>query len=113
MKWAFKVKANPIGKIIKHKAILVAKGFLQREDIDFEEVFTLVTRIETIRLVVDISHNHNWPIYQMNVKSTFVNGPLEEEVYVGQPHGFVVKDQELKFYKLKKILYGLKQAQRS
>lgn len=84
--------------------------YLQREGIDCEEVFAPVVRIKIIRLVVGIANNHNWPIYQMDVKSAFLNGLLEEEVFVGYPHGFVVKDQELKFYKLKKALYGLKQA---
>ena len=76
------MKANRKGEIIKHKARLVAKGFLQREDIDFEEVFTPIARIETIRLVVGIANNNNWSIYQMDVKKFFLNGPLEEEVYM-------------------------------
>lgn len=61
----------------------MAKGFLQREGIAFEEVFTPIARIEIIRLVVGIANNHNWPIYQMDVKSAFLNGPLKEGVYVG------------------------------
>ena len=65
-------------------------------------VFALAARIETIRLVVGIANNHNWHIYQIDVKSACLNEPLEDEVYVGQPPGFIVKDQELKFYKLKK-----------
>lgn len=71
MKWVFKVKANHKGEIIKHKARLVAKRFLQRESIDFEEVFSPVARIETIRLAIGIVNNHNWCIYQMDVKSAF------------------------------------------
>lgn len=108
VRWVFKVKENPMGEIIKHKAKLVAKRFLQREVIDFEEVFTSVTRIETIRLVVDIVNNNNWSIYQMDVKYAFLNRPLEEKVYVEQPPDFVVRNQESKFYKLKRMLYGLK-----
>lgn len=76
MKWVFKMKENCKGEIIKHKARLVAKGFLQREGIDFEEVFTPVDRIETIRLVV-IANNHSWAIYQLDIKSTFLNRFLE------------------------------------
>jgi hypothetical protein len=113
VKRVFKVKINPKGEMIKHKARLVAKGFLQREWIDFEEVFTSVAKIETIRLVVSIVNNNNWPIYQMDVKSGFLNELLEKEVYVGQSPDFVVRNQELKFYKLKKVLYGLKQASRA
>ena len=113
MRWVYKVKANPKGEVIKHKARLVAKGFLQREGIDYEEVFTPVARLETIRLVVGIAHSNNWMVYQMDVKSAFLNGPLVEEVYVGQPPGFVIKDQEMKYYKLHKALYGLKQAPRA
>ena len=76
------MNVNSKGEIIKHKARLVAKGFLQRECMDFEEVFSSVARIKTIRLVVGIANNHNWPIYQMDVKYAFLNRPLEEEVYV-------------------------------
>ena len=84
VKWVYKVKENPKGKIVKHKARLVAKGFLQREGIDYDEVFAPVARLETIRLVVGISNSENWQMYQMDVKSAFLNGPLEEEVYVDQ-----------------------------
>jgi len=113
VKWVYKVKANPKGEIIKHKARLVAKGFLQKEGIDFDEVFAPVARHETIRLVVAMANNNSWPLYQMNVKSAFLNGPLDEEVYVRQPPGFVIKNQEAKVYKLRKALYGLKQAPRA
>lgn len=91
VRWVYKVKANPKGEVIKHKARLVAKGFLQREGIDYEEVFAPVARLETIRLVVGIAHNNNWMVYQMDVKSAFLNSPLVEEVYVGQSPGFVIK----------------------
>lgn len=91
----------------------MAKGFLQREGIDYEEVFTPVARLETIHLVVGIVHSNNWMVYQMDVKSAFLNGPLVEEVYVGQPPGFVIKNQEMNYYKLHKALYSLKQAPRA
>lgn len=112
VKWMSKVKANPKGEILNHKARLLANGFLQRECIDFEEVFASLAMIETIRLVVDIVNNHNCLIHQMDVNSAFLNRPLEEEVYVGHTSGFVVRNQELKVYKLKNTLYGLKQAPR-
>src|ERR1051325_1727537 len=82
VKWVYKMKANPKGEIVKHKARLVAKGFLQREGIDYDEVFAPIARLETIRLVVGITNSKNWRMYQMDVKFTFLNGPLEEEVYV-------------------------------
>ena len=113
VKWVYKVKANPKGENFKHKARLVAKGFLQRECIYYDEVLSPLARLETIRLVVGIVNSNNWSMYQMNVKSSFLNGPLEEEVYVEQPLGFMVKNQDGRVYKLKKELYGLKQAPRA
>jgi hypothetical protein len=108
VKWVFRLKFNSKGVVTRHKARLVAKGFLQKQGIDFDEVFAPVTRMETIRLVTAIANNNNWSMYQMDVKSAFLNGPIEEEVYVAQPPGFIVKNQENKVYKLRKALYGLK-----
>jgi hypothetical protein len=71
--------------VTRHKARLVAKGFLQKQGIDFDEVFAPVTRIETIRLVTAITIKNNWSMYQMDVKSAFLNGLIKEEVYVVQP----------------------------
>ncbi|CAJ2647569.1 unnamed protein product [Trifolium pratense] len=113
VKWVYKLKVNSKGEITRHKARLVAKGFLQREGIDYGEVFAPVTRMETIRLVTAIANINDWPMYQMDVKSAFLNGPIDEEVYVAQPPGFKVKNQESKVYRLKKALYGLKQAPRA
>ncbi|CAJ2632822.1 unnamed protein product [Trifolium pratense] len=113
VKWVFKVKVNSQGEVTRHKARLVAKGFLQKEGIDFEEVFAPVARIETIRLVVGLANINNWSIYQMDVKCAFLNGPLDEEVYVKQPVGFQVDGQKDKVYRLHKALYGLKQAPRA
>jgi hypothetical protein len=111
--WVYKLKVNPKGEITRQKARLVAKGFLQREGIDYGEVFAPVTRMETIRLVIAIANFNDWPMYQMDVKSAFLNGPIDEEVFVAQPPGFIVKNQESKVYRLKKALYGLKQAPRA
>ena len=110
VKWVYKVKINSKGKVTWHKARLVAKGFLQKEGIDFDEVFSPVARIETIRLVVGLAEINSWHICQMDVKCAFLNGPLDEEVYVKQPVGFVKHDEERKVYRLQKALYGLKQA---
>ena len=95
--------------MVKHKARLVAKGFLQREGVDYGEIFASVARIETIRLVVAIASMRRWSMHQLDVKSAFLNGPLEEDVFVDQPPGFQVDGQEDKVYKLKKAQYGLEQ----
>ncbi|KAK2417383.1 putative mitochondrial protein [Trifolium repens] len=113
VKWIFKVKKNPDGSILKHKARLVARGFLQQQGIDYSEVYAPVARMETIRLVISIASSMNWSLFHMDVKSAFLNGPLEEEVYVSQPPGFEVKTEKHKVYKLHKALYGLKQAPRA
>ncbi|CAJ2662747.1 unnamed protein product [Trifolium pratense] len=113
VKWVYKVKVNPKGETIRHKARLVVKGFLQKEGIDFNEIFAPVVRMDTIRLVTAIAHYNKWSMHQMDVKCTFMNGPLEEEVYVVQPPGFIDKGNESKVYKLNKALYGLKQAPRA
>jgi len=110
VKWIFKRKLNPDCSISRHKARLVAKGFLQKQGLDFLEVFAHVARLETIRLVVAIAYAKNWSISQLDVKSAFLHGPLEEEVYSQQPLGFIVKGKEELVYKLNKALYGLKQA---
>ncbi|KAK2359746.1 putative mitochondrial protein [Trifolium repens] len=113
VKWVYKLKLNSKGEVTRHKARLVARGILQKEGIDYDEVFAHVTRMETIRLVTAIANMNDWPMYQMDVKSAFLNGPIEEEVYVTQPPGFVVQSQKSQVYKLNKALYGLKQAPRA
>jgi hypothetical protein len=82
LKWVYKTKLNPDGSISKHKARLVARGFLQKEGIDYNEVFAPVARHETIRLVVTLANLRGWGLYHLDVKSAFLNGPLEENVYV-------------------------------
>lgn len=108
VKWIYKVKMNPKDEVIRHKEKLVAKGFLQKERIDYDEVFAPIARIETTRLVVGLANIHNWLICQVHVKCAFMNDPLDEEVYVTQPVGFVKQDQEKKVCRLHKALYGLK-----
>jgi hypothetical protein len=88
----------------------VAKGFRQRENIDFFDTFSPVTRITSIRVLISIAAIYNLTLHQMDVKTAFLNGDLEEEIYMEQPEGFVIHGQEEKVCKLDKSLYGLKQA---
>ncbi|GJU25754.1 retrovirus-related pol polyprotein from transposon TNT 1-94 [Tanacetum coccineum] len=101
------------GGILKNKARLVARGYRQEEGIDFEESFAPVARLEAIRIFLAFAAHMNMVIYQMDVKTAFLNGNLREEVYVSQPDGFVDPDKPNYVYKLKKALYGLKQAPRA
>ncbi|PHU21402.1 Retrovirus-related Pol polyprotein from transposon TNT 1-94 [Capsicum chinense] len=113
LKWVFRTKYHADGSIQKHKARLVAKGYSQQQGIDFNETFSHVARFETVTTFLALAGKLNWPVYQFDVKSSFLYGDLEEEVYVSQPEGFVVNGKEDKFYRLKKALYGLKQAPRA
>jgi transposase InsO family protein len=112
-KWIFKNKVNEDGQIIRNKARLVCKGYAQVEGIDFEETFSPVARLEAIRMFLAFACFKNFKIYQMDVKSTFLNGNLEEEVYIEQPEGFILSENKDYVCKLKKALYGLKQAPRA
>jgi hypothetical protein len=105
VKWIYKIKHKPDGSIAKYKARLVAKGFLQKQGIDYTEVFASVARLETVRLVIAIANHLNWDFVQLDVKSAFLNGKLEEEVYVEQPQGFTVTGKEDYVLKLHKALY--------
>ncbi|GJW39215.1 retrovirus-related pol polyprotein from transposon TNT 1-94 [Tanacetum coccineum] len=113
LKWIYKVKMDELGGILKNKARLVAHGYRQEEGIDFEESFAPVARIEAICIFLAFAAHINMIVYQMDVKTAFLNGILREEVYVSQPDGFVDTDRPNHVYKLKKALYGLKQAPRA
>nr|GEU51275.1 hypothetical protein [Tanacetum cinerariifolium] len=113
LKWIYKVKLDEYGDVLKNKARLVAKGYRQKEGIDFEESFAPVARIEAIRIFIANAASRNMPIYHMDVKTTFLNGELKEEVYVSQLEDFVDPDHPTHFYRRKKALYGLKQAPRA
>lgn len=98
MKWVFKSKFKPDKSLLRRKTHIVAKGYSQREGIDFEEIFSPVTRMEIMRLFLSIGAQKEWKIYQLDVKSTFLNGELNEEVFVSQPKGFTVIGKENHVY---------------
>ena len=107
-KWVFKNKLNEQGKIVRNKARLVCKGYAQVEGQDFDETFAPVARMEAIRMFLAYACHKRFKVYQMDVKSAFLNGNLEEEVYMEQPEGFYLTDKPDYVCKLKKALYGLK-----
>lgn len=113
VKWVFKKKMNAQGDIERYNARLVAKGYKQKAGIDYDNVFAPVARMETIRLLISQAAQLKWPIFQMDVKSAFLNGVLKEDVYIEQPPGYMKVGEEKKVLKLKKALYGLKQAPRA
>jgi hypothetical protein len=113
VKWVYKTKLHLDGIVQKHKARLVAKGYAQKSGIDYNETFAPVARLDTIRTLIALATQKGWKLFQLDVKSAFLNGVLEEDVYVEQPEGFEVKNAGHKIYKLRKALYGLKQAPRA
>lgn len=113
VKWVYKKKCNVEGEVERYKARLVAKGYRQKAGIDYDEVFAPVARMDTIRLLIAQGAQQRWPIHQMDVKSAFLNGTLEEEVYVEQPPGYAKAGKEHLVLRLRKALYGLKQAPRA
>nr|GEW53143.1 hypothetical protein [Tanacetum cinerariifolium] len=112
IKWLWKNKHDEENTVIRNKSRLVAKGYDQKEGVDFEESFVPVARLEAVRLCIAYAAHKSFTVYQMDVKTTFLYGPLKEEVYVNQPDGFVDPYHPDKVYRLKKALYGLKQAPR-
>jgi len=109
-KWVFKYKRNDSGEIIKRKARLVAKGFTQKFGIDYTNTFSPTLRMDSLRLIITLSLKLNFNIIQLNVKSSYLNADLNEEIYMKAPQGH--EDYENKIWKLKKAIYGLKQSGR-
>nr|GEU67189.1 copia protein [Tanacetum cinerariifolium] len=113
MKWLWKNKRDEENIVIQNKSRLVAKGYAQKEGVDFKESFAPVAQLEAVRLFIAYAAHKSFTVYQMDVKTTFLYGPLKEEVYMNQPNGFVDPYNPDKVYRLKKALYGLKQAPRA
>jgi hypothetical protein len=111
-KWIYKTKYDSKGKIERFKARLVAKGFTQREGIDYTETFSPISKKDSFRIVMTLIAHYDLELHQMDVKTVFLNGDLQENVYMTQPEGFVVEGKEHMGCKLKKSIYGLKQASR-
>jgi hypothetical protein len=111
-KWIYKTKYDPKGNIERFKARLVAKGFTQREGIDYKETFSPVSSKDSFRIVMALVAHFDLELHQMDVKTAFLNGDLDEDVYMTQPEGFVVEGKEHLACRLKKSIYGLKQASR-
>jgi hypothetical protein len=108
-KWVFKKKLRQDGTIEKYKASLVTKGYTQKEGEYFFDTYSPVSRLTTIHVLLSLAASHGLLVHQMDVKTSFLNGELEEEIYIAQTDGFVVKGQEDKVCKLVMFLYGLKQ----
>ena len=111
-KWIYKIKHAANGSVEKYKARFVARGFSQKEGVDYDETFAHVARYTSIRAIISLASVLSWRLHQMDVKTAFLNGIIEEEVYIEQPKGFMIHEKESHVCRLKKTLYGLKQAPR-
>jgi hypothetical protein len=112
-KWVFLNKQDEHGIVIRNKARLVTKGYSQVEGLDFDKTFALIARLESIRMLLAYTTHHGFKLYQIDVKSVFLNSPIKEEVYVQHPPGFESEGYFNHVYKLNKVLYRLKQAPRA
>ncbi|GKC35386.1 retrovirus-related pol polyprotein from transposon TNT 1-94, partial [Tanacetum coccineum] len=113
IKWLWKNKCDAENIVVQNKTCLVSKGYKQEEGIDLEESFAPVARLEAVRMFITYVAHKNITIFQMDVKTAFLNGHLKEEVYVSQPEGFIDPEFPDHVYRLKKDIYGLKQAPRA
>eukprot|EP00253_Pinus_taeda_P027421 PITA_27421 len=111
--WIYKIKYAADGSIEKYKARFMAKGYTQKEGTNYEETFAPIARYSSIRFIISLAAQIGWEIHQMDVKTSFLNGVIEEEVYIKQPKGFEMHEKRTHVCGLKKALYGLKQAPRA
>jgi hypothetical protein len=112
-RWFYKIKHATDGSIEKYKSRFVARGFSKKEGVDYEETFAPIAKYTSIRAVMSLVSIMGWKIHQMDVKTTFLNGIIEEEVYIEKSSGFEISGKESHVCMLKKALYGLKQASRA
>jgi hypothetical protein len=111
-KWIYKMKYDSKGKIKRFNTRLVAKGFTQREGIDYKETFSSISKKDSFRIVMALVAHYDLELHQMDVKIVFLNNDLQENVYMAQPEGFAIEGKEHMRCRLKKSIYGLKQASR-
>jgi len=111
--WIYKVKFNSVGDIEKYKTRLVAKCFAKKYNIDYEETFAPMAKMPIVRIILALSAAQGWKVFQLDVKSAFLNGDLDVEIFINQPEGFIVEGKESFVCKLKKSLYGINQAPRA
>jgi hypothetical protein len=109
----FRNKQDKHGVVTRNKARLVAKGYSQVKGLDFDQTFALIARLESIRILLVFATHHDFKLYQMDIKSAFLNGPIKKEVYVEQPPSFKSEEYPNHVYKLHKMIYRLKQAPRA
>jgi hypothetical protein len=107
-KWMYKIKHVAYNNIDKYKVRFVARGFSEREGEDDDETFSPVAKYTSIRSIISIASMMGWKLHQMDVKTAFLNGVIEEQVYIEQPQGFVIHGKDSHVCKLKKDLYGMK-----
>lgn len=112
-KWVFTVKTDENGNVVRYKARLVAKGFSQKFGVDYEEVFAPVVKLQTLRTLLSVANHKDYHIHSMDVKTAFLNGYIQEEIYMRQPLGFIKNSSSHLVCKMNKALYGLKQAPRN